>query len=147
VLDELDRVQAVLAAYVAGPELIARLGGSFDGRSETGITIAAPPVFASLEVWPVGFEPTSADEYEEVDVVVQLRAPVALAALGTRGPPFTGLAAMPPDRSAEYIAVDDTRSERFVIITRVSWPQPPANVATSTTDRIVIARRRGDALR
>ena len=52
VLDELDRVQAVLAAYVAGPELIARLGGSFDGRSETGITIAAPPVFASLEVWP-----------------------------------------------------------------------------------------------
>ncbi len=104
-------------------------------------------MFASLEVWPVGFEPTSADEYEEVDVVVQLRAPVALAALGTRGPPFTGLAAMPPHRSAEYIAAADTRSERFVIITRVSWPQPPANVATATTDRIVIARRRGDALR
>ncbi len=147
VLDELDRVRTVLAAYAAGPELVARLGGSFDARTDTGLTITSPPVFASLEVWPVGFEPTSADEYEEVDVAIQLRAPIALAVLGTRGPPFTGLAAPPPDGSAAYVAVDDTRSARFVITTRVTWPRPPADIATAMTDRIVIARRRADAPR
>ena len=147
VLDELDRVRTVLAAYAAGPELVARLGGSFDARTDTGITITSPPVFASLEVWPVGFEPTSADEYEEIDVVIHLRAPIALAVLGTRGPPFTGIAAPPPDGGAVYVAIDDTRSARFVITTRVTWPRPPADIATAMTDRIVIARRRADAPR
>ena len=135
VLDELDRVRAVLVDAEDAALVVARLGGPRQPPGDQTIRIASPPVFASLEVASTSFEGAG------LRVVVRLRAPLALGVLASRGAVFERDPAAGRDGRVTYVAAQAYPTRPFDLFTSVTFPREPANLAAALLDSVTIVRR------
>ncbi len=135
VLDELDRVRAVLLDAEDAALVVARLGGPRQPPGDQTIRIASPPVFASLEVASTSFEGAG------LRVVVRLRAPIALGVLASRGAVFERDPAAGPDGRVTYVAAQAYPTRPFDLFTAVTFPREPPNLAAALIDSVTIVRR------
>lgn len=135
VVDELDRVRAVLVDAEDPALVVARLGGPRQPPGDQPIRIASPPVFASLEVAATSFEGAG------LRVVVRLRAPIALGVLASRGAVFERDAAAGRDGGVTYVAAQAYPTRPFDLFTSVTFPREPPNLTAALIDSVTIVRR------
>lgn len=138
VLDELDRVKAVLVNDEDAALVVARLGGPRQAPDGATIEIASPPVFAALEVESTSFEGAG------LRVVVRLRAPIALGVLVTRGAVFERDPTATRDGRVTYVAEQIYPTRPFDITTEVTFPRgprEPVDLAAALVDTLIVVRR------
>lgn len=135
VLDELDRVKAVLVDEEDEALVVARLGGPRQAPEGATIRIASPPVFAALEVASTSFESAG------LRVTIRLRAPIALGVLASRGAAFARDPAATRGGSVAFVAEQVYPRRVFDLVMEVTFPREPDDLATAMVDTIAVVRR------
>lgn len=135
VLDELDRVRAVLVNEEDAALVVARLGGPRQAPDGATIEIASPPVFAALEVESTSFEGAG------LRVVVRLRAPIALGVLVSRGAVFERAPTATRDGRVTYVAEQVYPTRSFDVTTEVTFPREPVDLTAALVDTLTVVRR------